>query len=269
MKPETNFIAPSRENSPFHINFHINFFIIFSVALMLFSGTIALLNSAAIPVSAASADIPPVSGIEILEYENSILQEAGTISTYEVKVKNIGVLDLRDVGLDAEKIPAGWFSSNATLELEFGKVGVLKYELAIPEDASGMSAFSLIVKGSYGPGVVTDIAPVVLNVLVLPEPKNTATTEVTQTTTSQPATPATTQPPIIPISKGVSDLLKFLNPENAFSKFRGAVTYVRATASGILTDETIIYKTAAALFVVVVVLVIVRKAMVGRVSVEE
>lgn len=247
MKFEHKYEYPSIEIAPFLIT------------LILLSTVTIFFNSA---IGLASADVPPpVSGIEILEYENSIAQQAGTRSAYEVKVKNIGVLGLRDVRLEVEKIPAEWFSSNATLDLEFGKVGTLKYELAVPEDASGLRAFSLIAKGSYGPGVVSDIEPIVLNALALPQPTEPKIT----TTTTQP----TTQPPIIPISKNISDLLNFLNPENVFSKVRAAVTYVKTTARGVLTDDTLIYKTAAALFVVMVVLVIVRKAMIGRVSVEE
>jgi hypothetical protein len=266
MKSESSFKVLFSRISPFLTNFRSNilvyFFIVFSIA-SIFGSMVMLSSSATVPVYAASSDIPPVSGIEILKYESSIAQEPGTRSTYEVKVENIGVLGLSGVSLTAEKIPAGWFSSNDTLGLEFGKTGDLKYELAIPEDASGMLAFSLVAKGSYGPGVVTDIVPVVLNVVVLPQP-----TLPTTTTTEQPQA-TTTQPPIISVSKSVSDLLNFLNPENAFSKFRDGVAYVGATARGILTDDTLIYKTAAALFVVVVVLVIIRKAMMGRAPTEE
>jgi hypothetical protein len=89
----------------------------------------------------ADAEIPPVSGIEISEYEDSLVQQAGTSGAYEVKVKNIGVLGLRNVKLESEKIPDEWFSSDASVDLEFGETGVLQYELAVPEAASGLFAF--------------------------------------------------------------------------------------------------------------------------------
>lgn len=192
----------------------------------------------------ADAEIPPVSGIEIFEYDDSLVHQAGTSGAYEVKVKNIGVLGLRNVKLESEKIPDGWFSSDASVDLEFGETGVLQYELTVPETASGLFAFSLIARGSYGAGIASDIQPIVLNVLVLPKPGATTTIQ-------------TTQPPIVSISEDLPKLIENLKydwPELVFSKFRAGVTYVRTTTKAVLTDKALIYNVAGWLFVGMLVL---------------
>jgi hypothetical protein len=205
----------------------------------------------------ADAEIPPVSGIEISEYEDSLVQQAGTSGAYEVKVKNIGVLGLRNVKLESEKIPDEWFSSDASVDLEFGETGVLQYELAVPEAASGLFAFSLIARGSYGAGIASDIQPIVLNVLVLPEPgATTGTTSAAETT----------QPPIVSISEDLPKLIENLKydwPEFVFSKFRAGVTYVRTTAKAVLTDKALIYNAAGWLFVFMLVLAGISKFIMG------
>ncbi len=218
-------------------------------------------------ISSATKDVPPpIYGIEILEYDYSLNQKPGTTETYEVKIKNIGILSLRDVKLEAEKIPEDWFSSDATIDLEFGEVGALKYELTVPVGISGLYAFPLIARGSYGVGIVSDIKPVILNATILTEPKITTTTTTTEiktaettTTTTEPTT-STTAP--TELQKPIS-VLEILNPEIVFSKFRAAVTRVRITIKAILTNEMLLYKTAAVLFIAMLILAGLSKAVNG------
>lgn len=216
--------------------------------------------------SAAKQVPPPVYGIEILEYDYSLNQKPGTTEAYEVKIKNIGVLSLRDVKLEAEKIPEDWFSSDASIDLEFGEVGALKYELTVPVGVSDLYAFSLIVRGSYGVDIVSDIKPVILNVTILTEPKITTTTTTIETeraeTTTTTAAPAETTTPSTELRKPIS-VSEILNPEIVFSKFRAAVTRVRISVKAVLTNEMLLYKTATVLFIVVLILAGLSKAVMG------
>lgn len=230
-------------------------------------------------INSVVAEIPPpVYGIEIFEYDDLLLHPAGTTKEYEVKVKNIGVLSLRDVKLGAEKISNNWFLSDSIADLEFEETGVLKYKLEIPESASGLHLFSLVVQGSYGVGMVSDIEPVVLNILVSPESnitpaittttmiETTITETVTTTTVVETAATTTTQPPIVSISDYLTNLTERVKSEGleiVFSKFRAAVTYVRTSAKSILTNEALVYKTAAALFVLMLILTAIRKAVIS------
>lgn len=247
-----------------------------------------------VAASLVTAEIPPpVSGIEISEYSDSIIRQSGTIGTYQVEIKNIGILSLYDVRLEAEKLPEGWFSSSSdpVAELGFGDIAILEYELAVPEGVSGLYAFSLITRGSYGVSTVSDIEPVVLNVLLLPEPEvgaetttttvpvtttttTTTTTAVETTTTIGITTPeGTTQPPIVYISEDLPEMIEqfkeklksgwsgYLCSDTAFSKFRAAVTYVRTNIKAVLTDESLVYRTAFVLFAVMLVLMVVEKLM--------
>jgi len=231
----------------------------FLISLTLFSAV----------VSAAATEIPPpVSGIEILEYEESIVQQAGTSGTYEVKVKNIGVLSLLDVNLGAEKIQEGWFSSDDAVDLEFGEAGVLAYELKVPEGVSGLYWFSLVARGSHGVGTVSDTGPVILNIVALPE------ANITTTTTLETTQPLITLPPIISISENLTEFIDELKEmfkskelesysELVFSKFRAAVTYVRITTKAVLSDQLLLYKTVVVLFVVMLILTAGRKMIMG------
>lgn len=233
--------------------------VLFLISLTLFT----------VVVSAAATEIPPpVSGIEIFEYRDSIVQQAGTNGTYEVKIKNIGVLSLQDIKLGAEKIQEGWFSSDDAVDLEFGEIGVLKYELKVPESASDLDWFSLVVSGSYGAGTTSDIKPVVLNIVALPE------ASITTTTTPETTKPVITLPPIIPILENLTETIDELKeklkakelwtcPEIVFSKFRAVVTYARVTARTVLANEVLMYKTAAILFVVMLILAAGKKLIMG------
>jgi len=156
--------------------------------------------------------------------------------------------------------------------LEFGEVGVLEYELTVPAGISGLYAFPLIVRGSYGVGIVSDIKPVVLNITTLAEPEvitTTTTTEakitetetITTITTSTTASTETTNPLVI-LEKPI-DMPEILNPEIVFSKFRAGVTRVRTTVKAILTNEMLLYKTAAVLFIAMLILAGISKAVKG------
>lgn len=212
-------------------------------------------------ISVAAGQVPPpIYDIEISEYDYSVNQKPGTTETYEVKIKNIGILSLRDIKLEIEKIPEDWFLSDDTVGLEFGEVGALKYELTVPAGISGLYAFPLIVRGSYGVGIVSDIKPVVLNITTLAEPKVITTTTTIETETITTITTSTTvlTEPEKPIS--MSDIL---NPEIVFSKFRAGVTRVRTTVKAILTNEMLLYKTAAVLFIAILILAGISKAVKG------
>ena len=186
--------------------------------------------------AAIASDIPPpVYGIDIVEYENSVEQGAGTSVMYEVNVKNIGVLGLRDIVLEYDRLPEGWFLSTDSIDLEFDKVGILSYYISVPEGESSFRAFSLIARGNYGVGEVTKIVPVALNV---------TDGAVTDTTTTQPQ---------------ATDQLQLDFPELVFSKIRSAVDCVRVGIKGILTDEMLLYKVVAALFVITIALLAVKK----------
>jgi hypothetical protein len=197
--------------------------------------------------ASATADVPPpVYGIDIVSYEYSIEQEAGTLVYYEVEVENTGVLALRDIVLESEKLPEGWFLSIGSVDLEFEKTGTVGYEIALPKNASGLHAFSLIARGSYGVGEATKIVPIVLNIV------KAKSVEETTTTTTEP--PAITIPDL-----ETSDAISLLNPERIFSKFREAVGYVRVRARAVLTDEVLLYNTVIALIIVVVALLVVKR----------
>ena len=58
-----------------------------------------------------------------------------------------------------------------------------------------------------------------------------------------------------------SGLSGYLCPDNVFSKFRAAVTYVRTNTKAMLTDESLVYRAAFALFAVMLVLMVVEKLM--------
>jgi len=218
-------------------------------------------------ISSGATDIPPpVSGIEIVEYKDSIVQEAGTAKAYEVKVKNIGVLTLNDVRLGAEKIPEGWFSSDDVVDLEFEEVATLKYELTVPEGVSDLYWFPLVARGSYGVATVSDTAPVIVNV---------AAPEANVTTTTAPEAQLPLIPaPIISISENLTQLFDELKEmlkskeledysEIVFSKFRAGVAYVRVTARAVLSDQLLLYKTIVVLLVVTLILATGRELIIG------
>jgi len=236
----------------------------FLIALILFTPIISL---------AAKEVPPPIYDIEISEYDYSLNQNPGTTETYEVKIKNIGILSLRDIKLEIEKIPEDWFLSDDTIGLEFGEVGTLEYELTVPAEISGLYVFPLIVRGSYGVGIVSDIKPVVLNITTLAGPNIITTTttieteieaerDETTTTTTEPIETTETTNPLVILEKPI-DMLEILNPEIVFSKFRAGVTRVRTTVRAILTNEMLLYKTAAMLFITILILAGISKAVKG------
>ena len=265
MNSDTNFDMNSNRNSKISTrtvgSIGIASFLIALTLFTLFTLFTPIISSAAEQVP------PPIYDIEISEYDYSLNQKPGTTETYEVKIKNIGILSLRDIKLEAEKIPEDWFLSDDTIGLEFGEVGALEYELTVPTGISGLYAFPLIVRGSYGVGIVSDIKPVVLNITTSAEPdiitttttiETETTTTITTTTTALTGTtaaPAEVQKPI--------DMPEILNPEIVFSKFRAAVTRIRTTVKAVLNNEMLLYKTAAVLFIAMLILAGISKAVKG------
>ena len=146
---------------------HSHLFIILLVGIMLIS----------MPAVSGSQIAPPVSGLEITEYEGEISQEAGTSADYTVTVKNIGSLDLDPVYLSPSKIPSNWFDSKGRVALEFSQTGKLNYTLTLPGTVKGVYVFTLTAVGSYGEVKETDTKPVLLTVT---EAKEAAGAQITQ-----------------------------------------------------------------------------------------
>ena len=175
-----------RENERFH---SIGIAVLFCIFLV-----VNLFNTT---TSSAAVEIPPpIHGVEIFEYNDSLTQIAGITETYEVKVKNIGVVGLGEVKLGAERLEYGWFSSNETASLEFKDVVTLRYSLSVPTDARGLYVFSIIAYGTSADTTVSNTGIVSLNVLEsVPYPALPTTTLPTSpTTTTQATTTQTTKP---------------------------------------------------------------------------
>lgn len=122
---------------------------------------------------------PPVYAVDITDYEDTLSQHAGTTKTYEVTVKNTGVMAMSEIRLGVERIDLGWFSSTETVALEFGETAVLAYELAIPEGTEGFRAFSLVVFGTSGSTTVSNTKIVSLDIT----PADASSDEPSDTTT--------------------------------------------------------------------------------------
>jgi len=217
---------------------------------------------------------PPVYGIEIYEYDRTIQQAAGTTAVYAVKVRNTGVLELAGVRLSADRLPSVLFQPTTlgAKPLKFGETAELNYKLTVPEGFDGTYAFSLVASASYGVGNVSHAKPVQL--IVEATSCKVATTATTSgSVTQKPGEVdvnvilpfiigSVTERPLagaLP-SKSFSDLAELF-----FSKFRSCVEYVRTTASSIVSDTAMLRTTAAALFVIVLFLIVIQKALVKAV----
>jgi hypothetical protein len=151
------------------------------VAVALLMGFIICVKPATV-----AADTPPqIYDVGIVMYDYLLFQEAGTTATYEVTVRNTGVMDLSDVRLGAERLEEGWFSSDDIAVLEAGQEANLTYDLQIQGGSEGMYAFSLVVFASSGRTGISNTKIVSLNI----GHETTATTS----TTILPATTETTQ----------------------------------------------------------------------------
>ena len=151
---------------------------------------------------AVEGDTPPqIYDVGIVVYDDLLFQEAGTTATYEVTVRNTGVMDLSDVRLGMERLEEEWFSSDDTAMLESGQEANLTYTLQMPEDSEGTHAFSLVVFASSGRTGISSMEIVSLNI-------GHGTTATTTTTTLPPTTETThflSEPAEIPESSGQID----------------------------------------------------------------
>lgn len=150
-----------------------------------------------------AADVPPqVYDIDIVSYGESLFQQAGTSVSYEVTVKNTGVMGLGDVRLGAERLDAEWFSSDETTTLESGQEANLKYTLNIPEGEEGLHAFSIAVFATSATTGISSTKIVSLEVV-----SGSGTEADTTTTSTTDAQPTGTTKPTGGSSKPLSDNL--------------------------------------------------------------
>jgi len=213
---------------------------------------------------------PPVYGIEIYEYDRTIQQAAGTTAVYAVKVRNTGVLELVGVRLSADRLPSVLFQPTTlgAKLLKFGETAELNYKLSVPEGFDGTYAFSIVATASYGVGNVSHAKPVQLTVAAA---SAEATTTTSGSVTQKPGEAdvnailplivgSVTERPSegIPLSESFSDLSELF-----FSKFRSGVEYVRTAASAIISDVVLLRNTAAALFIIMLFLIALQKALIS------
>ena len=221
---------------------------------------------------------PPIYGVEVAEHESSLTQIAGTTEAYELKVKNIGVIELGEIKLGVERLNPDWFSSDETVSLKFEETAILTYDLEIPEDAEGLYAFSIVVFGTSGINTVSSSHIVSLNVVKSDTVPigGTTPTETTQMPTTQPptTTPSTHTPVIYPTPSTTSTISKnqtvietnFTSLVEGFneisnyilSKFKSAVTRTRIFVGRVLTDMNILLSATIGLFAVLLILIVVR-----------
>jgi len=239
---------------------------LFAVAALALIAMLAIALVFLSKASTAQEVPPPVYGIEIYEYDRNIQQAAGTTAVYAVKVRNTGVLELAGVRLSADRLPSVLFQSTTlgAKPLKFGETAELNYKLSVPEGFDGVYAFSIVASASYGVGNVSHAKPVQLT--VFPAGGKAATT-----TTVKPGetgagailpmiAPGETKKAPEPASLGATfaDFSKLF-----FSRFRSGVEYVRTAASSIISDVILLRNTAAALFIIMLFLIALQKALIS------
>ena len=142
---------------------------LFIVFLAAFALTFSIFSAI---VSSENADSPldappPIRGVEISKYDMRIQQNAGTIKTYDVIVKNIGVLEPTEMTMREDRLLDTWFTAKNTISgLMFGEEDTLQYQLSIPRTTEGGThLFSIVAYASYGTSTKTDIQPVFLEII--------------------------------------------------------------------------------------------------------
>jgi len=230
-----------------------------SKSLAAFVLAVVFLSAASLVMSEAAraSDTPPVYGIEIYGYENDVRQEAGTTSAHVVKVRNIGVLELMDIGLSAGRLPTAMFKAGAADRkvLKSGEAADIAYNLSVPDGFDGTYAFSVIATASYGVGNVSHSRAVQL----VASPGSAAANATTTTAAALPANASGTgpaHPDLAAIGGRLAELASV-----PLSKFRAGVEYVRAGAASVLSDTILLDTVAAVLFAVMLVLFAVRDAL--------
>ena len=214
-------------------------------------------------------ELPPVYGVEIIEYNDSLIQIAGTKKTYGLIVKNTGVMDLSEIYLGVDRLDNKWFSSDYKVSLKFRETGKLEFDLDVPENASGLHVFYLVVFGKSGNNAISNKVIISLGVLPSTRPQTTTTTPMVTTTlvptTSVPTEttlPETTLPQITTtvttnrtkILDGFSDF-----SERAFSTVKSTLISLGSMVKGLLTNGSLLLDIAGSLFIILAVLLIVRE----------
>ncbi len=138
--------------------------------------TLIFLNDIVLSESFSSVP-PPIYGIDIVEYNSSIVQVAGTTQMYKVKVKNTGIMDLENIRLGSDRLDKEWFYSNDTKDLKFGECDTLTYFLEVPKDVEDLYAFSLVVYGTHGINSISNTKLVALNII---KTQSRSTTDVAE-----------------------------------------------------------------------------------------
>lgn len=140
----------------------IVFFTAFALTFSIFSAIVSSENADS-PLDAP----PPIRGVEISKYDMRIQQNAGTTKTYDVTVKNIGVLEPTEMTMREDRLLDAWFTAKNTISgLMFGEEDILQYQLSIPRTAEGGThLFSIVAYAHYGTSTKTDIQPVFLEII--------------------------------------------------------------------------------------------------------
>lgn len=216
---------------------------------------IALIAAPAMAAAVAQAqDVPPVYGIEVYEYDRDISQAAGTSAVYLVRARNTGVLELAGVRLYAEGLPTTIFRADApgAKPLRFGDTADMTYRLYIPAGFEGTYVFNIVAAASYGAGNTSHSKPVRLEVVA---GAGKATTTTAASGIIVPGTVAR-QPAGAALAGSFAEAVGV-----PFARMRAGAEYMRATASSVLADSALLRTTAAALFVLMLFLAAIQKAL--------
>ncbi|MCX6820474.1 MAG: hypothetical protein NT016_00770 [Candidatus Aenigmarchaeota archaeon] len=230
-----------------------------SKSFVLFVLAVISLSTASLVMfeAARAADVPPVYGIELYDYEHELHQEAGTASVHVVRVRNTGVLELAGIELSAGRLPTAIFkagTANKTI-LKFGETADITYSLDVPDGFDGTYAFSVIATASYGVGNVSHSKAVQLVVSPGGAAANTTTTTTAACQITLPDT-GPVRPDVAAIGGRFAELAGV-----PLSKFRVGVEYVRSGAASVISDEMLLSTVAAALFVIMLFLIAVQNAL--------
>jgi len=240
---------------------------LFAVAAIAVVAVLAIALVFLSKTSTAQEVPPPVYGIEIYEYDRNIQQAAGTTAVYAVKVRNTGVLELMDVRLSADRLPSVLFYSMTPEDgrlLKFGETAELNYKLSVPEGFDGVYAFSIVASASYGIGNASHSKPVQLTVLPAGGKAATTTTVKPGETGADAILPMIAPGETKKVPEPASLGATFADfSELFFSKFRSGVEYVRTAASSIISDVVLLRNTAAALFIIMLFLIALQKALIS------